>query len=80
MQGNGTSLMDTYRILLDGQEVARISGEALELGRRTERTGEIVNDPKCIKKSKFGQALFVLMASSMKNVSVERLDSEQKPA
>lgn len=63
--------MDTYRVLLDGKEVARITGEGLICG---ERGG--VEDLKCIKKNVHGQTLFVLMASTMKNVSVERVVSE----
>lgn len=63
--------MDTYRILLDGTEVARISGEALELGQRgTEQ------DPKCIKRTVHGQCLFVLMASTQRNVTVEKVDHD----
>jgi len=57
--------MDTYRILLDGTEVARITGEALELGQRGTEA-----DPKCIKKIVKDKTVFVLMASTQKNVSV----------
>ena len=60
--------MDTYRILLDGTEVARITGEALELGQRGTEA-----DPKCIKAIRNGHTVFVLVASTQKNVSVEKV-------
>jgi len=60
--------MDTYVVKLDGVEVARLTGEGLEHGHKL---GEI--DPKLVKKNHNGQTLFVLMGSSQKNVSVEKL-------
>ncbi len=64
--------MDTYRILLDGAEVASISGDSLELGQCGTEA-----DPKCIKRTVHGQCLFVLMASTMKNVTVVK-DAESQ--
>lgn len=60
--------MDVYRILLDGHEVARISGEALELGQRGTEP-----DVKCIKKIVKDQTLFVVMVSTRSNVTVEKV-------
>lgn len=60
--------MDTYKILLDNVEVARITGESLECAVRDGR-----EDLKCIKKNVNGQTLFVLMASTQRNVTVEKV-------
>ena len=60
--------MDTFVVKLDGVEVARLIGEDLECGQRG---GEA--DPKLVKKNHNGQTLFVLMGSSQKNVTVEKL-------
>ena len=69
--------MDTYRILLNGVEVARISGEGLELGRRAKDAtfpAVLEPDPKLIKKCVHGDSVFVLMASQRKSVTVEKVE------
>jgi hypothetical protein len=66
---------DTFVVKLDGVEVARLSGDGIQFGRRSKAHGssEMEDDPKMLKKVVNGQSLFVLMASSQKNIVVEKL-------
>jgi hypothetical protein len=67
--------MDTFIIKLEGVEVARLTGDGIQFGRRSKSHGssEMEDDPKMVKKVVNGQSLFVLMASSQKNITVEKL-------
>lgn len=71
-------MSDIYKISVDGSELARVSGERIECGKKlngTELTGgQLVDDLKLLKVVRDGKTVAVFYVSSAENVSVEKLN------
>jgi hypothetical protein len=69
---------DTFKIIIDGQEVARVIGEGITPGKKsvTNRENwepEIVDDMKLLKVVRDGKTVVVWYVSSASNISVEKV-------
>jgi len=71
--------MDTYSVKLDGAEMARVTGEGITTGKKSQfikgtYQTQLVDDLKMLKLIVEGKTVLVFYVSSMPNVTVERID------
>lgn len=72
--------MDTFRILREGQEIARVTADNLQFAKISKRTGrdfdtEMVDDPHLFKvvDSVDNKSLVVIALSHYRNLTVEKI-------
>lgn len=68
-------MTDTYKISVDGAEVARVSGEGITCAKRQRDrwSDAFEDDPKLLRIVREGKTILVFYVSAAENVVVEKV-------
>jgi hypothetical protein len=74
-------MTETYSVKLNGEEVARLTGEGIGIGRKVKEPGnlmatEFIDDPKMLNVKRDSKTILVVCVSSSADVTVEKLEAE----